>query len=260
QLWAQMDAQNYLLISVGAGSMVLRSMVNGANDQVITPYDPTAHRYWRMRHTQFSNSVMFETSPDATNWTTRKTATAGFSLAAVKLWLFAGAYGTGNGAPGAAIYDDFQVQGLAVNLPILADDFNDNSLNTANWDPNNLCSGLTDTSLPSAETAQRLEIGPLLQNTGGSHYRGIRTVNTYPFTNSYSLVELVQAGASNTSGDAMFTIGNSVDAYYRLYVSGGTLFGQRKIGANKTTLFSLPYDPVNHRFLRIRHVASTGGA
>src|SRR6185295_15513498 len=39
QLMAQLDAQNYLLFSVGAGSIVLRSMVNGANDQVVVPFD-----------------------------------------------------------------------------------------------------------------------------------------------------------------------------------------------------------------------------
>src|SRR5204863_7465055 len=57
---------------------------------------------------------------------------------------------------------------LMQGSPTLADDFNDNSLDTAKWDPNNLFSGFTDTSLPIAETNQRLEIGPLLQNTGSS--------------------------------------------------------------------------------------------
>ncbi len=255
-----LDPQNYLLINVGAGGTLFRSMVNGVNDQVIIPFDGVAHRYWRIRHTLSTNSLSFDTSPNGATWTTRKSATAGFSLAAVKVQLVAGAYGTGNGAPGAAIYDDFQVQGTAVNLPILADNFNDNALNTANWDPNNLFSGLTDTNLAFAETGQRFEVGPLLQNTGSSHYRGIRTVNIYTFTDSYAHVELVQPAASNTAADAMFTIGNSVDSYYRLYVSGNTLFGQRKIGATKTTLFSLPYDPVNHRFLRIRHEGATGKA
>jgi len=255
-----LDPQNYLLINTGAGGTLFRSMVNGVSDQVIIPFDGVAHRYWRIRHTPSTNSISFDTSPNGSTWTTRKTANAGFSLAAVKVQMLAGAYGTGNSAPGAAVYDDFQVQGTAVNLPILADDFNDNSLNTVNWDPYNLFSGLTDTNVAFAETGQRFEVGPLLQNTGSSHYRGIRTVNLYTFTDSYAHVELVQATASNTSADAMFTIGNSVDSYYRLYVSGNTLYGQRKIGATKTTLFSLPYDPVNHRFLRIRHEGATGKA
>src|SRR2546423_504412 len=147
---------------------------------------------------------------------------------------------------------------LMQGSPTLADDFNDNSLDTAKWDPNNLFSGFTDTSLPIAETNQRLEIGPLLQNTGSSHYRGIRSVNTYNFSDAYSYVELVQAPPATTTADAMFTIGNDVNNYYRLYVEGGTLYGLRKIGGTKTTLFTLSYDTTNHRFLRIRHDAASG--
>ncbi|HEX6730192.1 MAG TPA: hypothetical protein VF074_09290, partial [Pyrinomonadaceae bacterium] len=33
--------------------------------------------------------------------------------------------------------------------------------------------------------------------------------------------------------------------------------GQRKVGGTKTTLFSISYDAVNHRFLRIRHNAGS---
>ena len=60
-------------------------------------------------------------------------------------------------------------------------------LDTAKWVPNNLFSGFTNLNVPIAETAQRLEIGPLLQNVNGSSYRGIRTVNTYNFSGAYSL-------------------------------------------------------------------------
>ena len=138
------------------------------------------------------------------------------------------------------------------------DNFNDNSLDTIKWQANNLFSGFTDTSVPVVETGQRLEIGPLLLNAGGSHYQGLRTRDVYNFTGAYSYVELVQAASSSTAGDAMFTIGNDVNAYYRMYVSAGTLYGLRKIGATKTTLFSLPYNAANHRFLRIRHDSLTG--
>src|SRR5215213_10513385 len=139
----------------------------------------------------------------------------------------------------------------ALAAAILSDDFNDNSIDTAKWNPNDLFSGFTNTSVPIAETSQRLEIGPLLQNVSGSSYRGMRTVNTYDFTGAYTYVELVQAPATNTSADAMFTIGNSVTAYYRIYESGGTLRGIRNIGGTKTTLFSITYSSTNHRFWRI---------
>ena len=140
----------------------------------------------------------------------------------------------------------------ALAAPIVSDNFNDNSLDPAKWGTT-LFSGFTNTSLPLAETLQQLEIGPLLQNTGGSNYRGIRTVNTYNFSGAYSFVELVQAPASNTAADAMFTIGNDVDNYYRIYVSAGNLIGLKKIAGTKTTLFTIAYNSTNHRFLRIRN-------
>ena len=141
----------------------------------------------------------------------------------------------------------------ALAATILSDDFNDNSIDTAKWNPNDLFSGFTNTSVSIAETSQRLEIGPLLQNVSGSAYRGMRTVNTYDFTGAYAYVELVQAPASNTSADAMFTLGNSVTAYYRIMVEAGSLKGVRNIGGTKTTLFSTTYNSTNHRFWRIRN-------
>jgi hypothetical protein len=236
---------------VGAGSILFRCTVHGVNDQLIHSFDAVAHRYWRIRHDISSNAISFDTSPDAITWTTNKAVTAGFALTAVKFSLIAGAWGTGNATPGAAIYNDFQY--IPSTAAILSDDFNDNSIDGAKWDTSNLFSGFTDTSLPVNETGQRFEIGPLLLNTSGSHYRGLRSVNSYDFTNGAAYVELVQAPASASTGDAMFTIGPNVDNFYRLFVNAGQLIGQQKIGGAKTTLFSIPYDSVNHRFLRIRN-------
>jgi hypothetical protein len=143
---------------------------------------------------------------------------------------------------------------------LLEDNFNDNSLNAAKWNANDVFSGYTDTTVPLVETAQRIEIGPLPQNTGGSHYRGMRSVNAYDFSGAYVYVELVQAASSATAGDAMFTIGNDVYNYYRIYVEGGSLICQRRAGGTKATLFTASYDPVSHRFLRIRHDAAAGRA
>ena len=146
----------------------------------------------------------------------------------------------------------------ALAAPIVSDNFNDNSIDTAKWDHFSLFSGFTNTNVAINETSQQLEIGPLLQNVSGSSYRGISTVNNYNFTDAYSFVELVQAAASNTGGDSMFTIGSDVNNYYRLYVSSGNLVGQKRISGTKTTLFTTTYSSTNHRFLRIRHDASTG--
>ena len=136
---------------------------------------------------------------------------------------------------------------------LLADDFNDNSLNTTKWTASNLFSGFTDPGLPTLETNQRLEIGPMLVQTSGSHYNGLRAATSYNFTNAYCYVELVQAPASNTTADAMLTIGRDVDNYYRIFVESGTLVLQKKIGAAKATLLTASYSAVNHRYWRIRH-------
>src|SRR5262249_9867027 len=64
----------------------------------------------------------------------------------------------------------------ALAATIVSDDFNDNSIDTATWDPNSLFSSATNTNVPIAEIAHTLRIGNLLQNVSGSNYRGLRTV------------------------------------------------------------------------------------
>ena len=141
---------------------------------------------------------------------------------------------------------------------LLEDDFNDNSLDNVKWNASSLLSGFMDTGVALAETGQRIEIGPLLQNTGGSHYRGFWTRTTYDFNGAYSYVELVQSASTSTSGDSMFTVGNDVNNYYRVYVTAGSLFCQRRAGGVKSGLLMIPYDAVNHRYLRIRHDSVNG--
>ena len=259
-MFVQLDGQNYYQIGTGAGSIVFRSRVAGVEDVTNIPYDSVAHRFWRIRHSLSTSSVSFETSPNGAVWTSQKTVNAGFAMTALTLSVNAGAWGANNASPGTAIYNDFQYiptpgQGPP---PILSDDFNDNSLDTAKWDPNNLFSGFVDTSLPLAETSQRLEVGPLLTGASGSHYRGIRSVNTYNMSGSYAYVDVVLPPSSATAADAMFTVGTNVDNFYRLYIEAGSLIGQRKAATVKTTLFTIPFDATNHRFLRIRHDSTTG--
>ena len=140
--------------------------------------------------------------------------------------------------------------------PILSDDFNDNILNTEMWKTDDLLTGWSNPNVLVAETAQHLEIGPLLQNTSNA-YGGVTTWGSYNFAGGYSYVELVQAPSAQTHADAMFTVGNYL-GYYRIYVSFGQLIGVRNILGNETTLFSIPYNAVSHRFLRIRHNSATG--
>jgi hypothetical protein len=141
---------------------------------------------------------------------------------------------------------------------LLEDNFNDDSIDFGKWSTNNLFSGFTDSSVPTVEVAQRLQIGALAQVQLGSHYNGIRSANTYDFTGAYSFVEVVQAPASSTKADAMLTIGRDIYNFYRMYVEEGTVICQSKIAGTKRNLFTFAYNPTEHRYWRIRHDQSSG--
>lgn len=145
-----------------------------------------------------------------------------------------------------------------VTLPpaILSDNFNDNSIDTTKWVVGSF-TGFTVLLFPIEEINQRLEIGPLLQNVAyNSSWRALKTAITYNFTGAHSYVELVQAPSAATDAQAMLNVGVSGGAYYSIRVSGGNLSAIKRIGTTTTTFFSIPYDPVAHRFLRIRHNAT----
>lgn len=141
---------------------------------------------------------------------------------------------------------------------ILSDDFNDNILNPENWRTDTLLTIFaTNPNVLVAETAQRLEIGPLMVNTADA-YGGVATSLLYSFpAGGYSYVELIQTPSAQTNADAGFAIGNYL-GYYQIIVSHGSLMGVKNVLYNGTTLFTIPYDPVAHRFLRIRHNSGTG--
>jgi len=140
---------------------------------------------------------------------------------------------------------------------LLADDFNDSSINTTKWVANNLFSGFTDSTVSIVET-QSLDIGPLKQNLSGSHYNGIRSGIAYDFTGGYAYVQIAQTPNSNTTADAFYTIGLNVDNCYRMYVEAGNLVVQSKLGGTKRTLLTVSFNSTNHAFWRIRHDAASG--
>jgi acid phosphatase len=140
---------------------------------------------------------------------------------------------------------------------LLADDFNDASINTSKWLANNLFSGFTDSTVALSET-QTFAIGPLKQNIDGSHYNGIRSISAFDFTGAYAYVQLVQAPNALTAADAFYTVGLNVDNCYRMYVESGNLILQKKIGGSKSTMLTVTFNSTNHAFWRIRHDAISG--
>ncbi len=114
---AQLDGNNYYLMEAGAGSFLLQSAVGGVTDRTVVGFDANAYRYWRFRHNAAANTVNFEASADGKTWATLKTVAANFPATSIYAVMMAGAWGTGNGSPGAAIYDDLRLTPNDPNSP-----------------------------------------------------------------------------------------------------------------------------------------------
>ena len=60
--------------------------------------------FWRLRHNGAANTTNFDVSADGQTWAKLLSVAATFPLDSMKVWLFAGAWGTGNASPGTAVY------------------------------------------------------------------------------------------------------------------------------------------------------------
>jgi hypothetical protein len=103
------DGSNYYYMGTGAGSLVMDAWTGGVRDRTVISFNPVSHRFWRIRHDPVAQTVNFELSADGQTWTVGKTVPATFALNSITATIFAGAWGTGNGAPGVAIYDNFLI-------------------------------------------------------------------------------------------------------------------------------------------------------
>ena len=56
----------------------------------------------------------------------------------------------------------------------------------------------------------------------------------------------------------MLTVGKDVNGYYRIYVEGGSIVFQKRIGSSKVTLLTAAYNPTTDRYWRIRHESGSG--
>lgn len=97
-------------IEVSGTDLTFTERVGGSNDRTTITYDPSAHKWWRLRFV--GNVVNWETSPDNATWTTRRTKTVNGALsvdapASVLVW--AGYFGGGPPSPAHFEVDNFQI-------------------------------------------------------------------------------------------------------------------------------------------------------
>jgi PKD repeat protein/phosphatidylserine/phosphatidylglycerophosphate/cardiolipin synthase-like enzyme len=144
---------------------------------------------------------------------------------------------------------------------LLADDFNDNSLDGSKWSVTQL-TGSQDPNIPVAESSQRLNVGPLLQGASGFHFNGITSNLGYDFTGAYAYLQVVTPPPSTSTSELRLSVAgaNSPAAnVYRAIILGPNLKLQKVIGGAAVNVIApFAYNATTMKFLRIRHDATSG--
>jgi hypothetical protein len=142
---------------------------------------------------------------------------------------------------------------------LLADDFNDNSLDSSKWSVGQI-TGSADPNIQVNETNQRLQVGPLLQNISGFHFNGLVSNSAYNFTGAYAYLHVVTPPPSGANSELRFSVasGNSpASNLYRFIIVGANVKLQKVIGgAASNVVAPFAYNGTSMKFLRIRHDAS----
>ncbi|HJR07116.1 MAG TPA: S8 family peptidase [Pyrinomonadaceae bacterium] len=235
-----LDSGNYLLFDTGAGSFTCDAWVNGVRDRTLLNWDGS--RFWRFRHDSDANTVSFETSMDGTTWATRKTIAASFPLHSVTASIGAGAWGTGNGAPGTAAFDNFRLERYKPLFP-LSDNFNDNTRDAKRWNT----AGAAGMNI--VEQNGQLQITPPASTTG---YDGYFSPMNIDLSDARATVEVVQSTGLVYGIETTFTLADQNGNYMLFDVGGGGFLCQQSVNGVMTRTL-LGYDAAQFRFWRFRH-------
>jgi Tol biopolymer transport system component len=164
--------------------------------------------------------------------------------------------------------------------PTPNDDFTSTVRDASKWTlgTQTLPPAAVDPLVTTTQVNGQLVITPLTQVTG-LHYDGYVSANSFDLRNGSARVEVVKAATGGA--DTIFAIGSDSENFYRFMVhTTGTPTSlaptakgrdgiERPLGATVAQLvfqvavgglpvsFSIPYDAVQHRFMRFRHIATT---
>lgn len=133
----------------------------------------------------------------------------------------------------------------------LSDNFNDNSTDTSIWTS---YGGPAPASERIRETNGRVEIQPVGGNA--SQYSGYYTNDLYDLTDSYIHIEVVQT-FHMADGAFIFFMAADVGNHIFFALSHGTLRCMQTMAGTQSTLATVPYDALAHRWLRLREGGGT---
>jgi len=101
------DHDNWYGFVVESGKLFMQGKVNGRKNSTNIPYSFSQHRFWRLRHDESANQILWETSSDGQTWTVRRSMTPEFVITEIQIHLGAGTY-VRETFPGFAVFDNFR--------------------------------------------------------------------------------------------------------------------------------------------------------
>ena len=237
------DPAHWYRMTVENGLLVLGER-DGAISQTTIPYDPAQHRHLRIRHDCVADVVSFETSPDGTAWTSRRTIPRSIDLRAAYVELEAGTFQP-EAAPGQAIFDDVRVE-----LTGVRESFS-HQRDPEVFTPDALHEGGYDPELEVFPAGGVLHLRPRAGVAGG-HHMGFATTRELDWTGGVASIVVLQAPHASTEASLSFAVVSQAPGWARFAISASSLFFQSEL-AGKTTGESIVHDPVAHKHLRMRH-------
>src|SRR5688500_14283263 len=102
---------DHIYIRTEGSSLICSWLIGSYTVLASTPYDPVAHRWWRLR--ELGGTLYWETSPDCARWEVQAShpTPAGYTATRTGLGMIASTVAS----PGVAIFDNFNVQGTSLS-------------------------------------------------------------------------------------------------------------------------------------------------
>src|SRR2546423_3255431 len=104
-----LDYNDWYRISFYGGTLYFQDQAGGTSGGAALPHSATPHRLWRLRHGAATDQIVFETSADRSTWMVQRVVARQLPITAMRVEMSAGTYELW-GAPGTAIFDNFQLQ------------------------------------------------------------------------------------------------------------------------------------------------------
>jgi hypothetical protein len=241
------DGPGYLGVNLVGAQLRLYAWDGSAGVSLLEiPYDPETHRYWRLR--EESGTTHFDTSQNGDTWSTQvSVATANLpAMPLVRVQL--GAYSNGADPPGTARFARLRGSpspGPTCPVASLVDDF-DSSSEASLW----------RRSTFSGECVRSYEQGALVVSFPGTATGEctLRSSTLFDFRGSAASVlvlELPTPGINTTEGH--LGVQTPEGAGISIAADGSYLGVYRaEVGSEPSLEVALDYDPINHRYWRIR--------